>query len=408
MPYLNHPYENSFKELCASMPLFYLDVYEMREILKVQGRLADELRASTERVISNEFILLADEQTVALWEGMLHITYDKPMTLDERKAVIMGHICGYAHIGEPEIREIASLYTTSKVSVAFSKGVIYIDVEGVDLGFALSNFLDTLLKRIPAHLALKYFSTFTGYQIQPDIMRIGGTGSIFMEFPVPQEQDDYDFQNTTRVGGMASIEHNMAVPQAKDEYDLRSAARIGGTGAIGTNIAIPQAEDSFDFRRAARIGGTGAVETNMAIPAKPDDFRFEDKARIGGEGSIGTNMAIPQQEDAFEFRDAARIGGAGAVGSIMPVPQQEDHFEFQDSLRAGGAGAIGPSMPVPEQGDTFQFKDIIRAGGTGTTETSIPVPEQADDTRIKSKINAGGQNIGVTASLSVPEIEKEE
>ena len=65
-------------------------------------------------------------------------------------------------------------------------------------------------------------------------------------------------------------------------------------------------------------------------------------------------------------------------------------------------------MPVPEQGDTFQFKDIIRAGGTGTTETSIPVPEQADDTRIKSKINAGGQNIGVTASLSVPEIEKEE
>lgn len=195
MPYLSHPYENSFKELCASMPLFYLDVYEMREILKAQGRLADELRASTERVISNEFILLADEQTVTLWEDMLGITYDKPMTLDERKAVIMGHICGYAHIGEPEIREIASLYTKSKVSVAFRKGVIYIDIEGVDLGFALSNFLETLLKRIPAHLALKYFSTFTGYQIQPGMMRIGGAGSIFMEIPVPQAQDKYDYQN---------------------------------------------------------------------------------------------------------------------------------------------------------------------------------------------------------------------
>lgn len=266
MPYLNHPYENSFKELCASMPLFYLDVYEMREILKVQGRLADELRASTERVISNEFILLADEKTVSLWEGMLHITYDKPMTLDERKAVIMGHICGYAHIGEPEIREIASLYTTSKVSVAFSKGVIYIDVEGVDLGFDISNFLDTLLKRIPAHLALKYSSTFTGYQIQPDIIHVGGGVGVNPVIGIPEGTDRFSAaSDALHMGGAFGAETSIGIPEGETCFSAAAdTLHTRYTAGLHSSRPVPEDTAQAPATTILRTGGVCTIISNLS------------------------------------------------------------------------------------------------------------------------------------------------
>lgn len=153
MSYINPPYGDCFKELCAAMPLFYLDVYEMREILKAQGRLADGVVGATEQVLDNNFILLSDEPTVKKWEGMLKTSYDEPMTLGQRKNAIIGFVCGQEHIGEPEIRAIIAQYTPEAVTVAFALGVIYITIDGAVIGE--ETMLETLLRRIPAHLALK-------------------------------------------------------------------------------------------------------------------------------------------------------------------------------------------------------------------------------------------------------------
>lgn len=153
MSYLNPPYDDNFKELCAAMPLFYLDVFEMREILKTQGRLMDGVCESFELIIDNNFILTADEATIRLWEEALRLPRDTSLTLDQRKRVVIGYICGQGHIGEPEIREIVGQYTANSIAVAFSKGIITITIEGEIFGEA--SLLDTLLRRIPAHLALK-------------------------------------------------------------------------------------------------------------------------------------------------------------------------------------------------------------------------------------------------------------
>lgn len=153
MSYLNPPYDDNFKELCAAMPLFYLDVFEMREILKAQGRLMDGVCESFELIIDNNFILTADEATIRLWENALQLPRDSSLTLDQRKRVVIGYICGQGHIGEPEIREIVGQYTENSITVAFSKGIITITIEGEIFGE--TNLLDTLLRRIPAHLALK-------------------------------------------------------------------------------------------------------------------------------------------------------------------------------------------------------------------------------------------------------------
>lgn len=150
--YLNGPYDDNFKELCASMPLFYLDVFEMREILKAEGRLLDGVCDGFELILANNFILPADEPTIAKWEKALRIFYEEELTLDQRKQAVIAKITGYGHIGEPEIRAIIACYTAGAVSVAFARGVIYLVIEGEIPGEA--TLYTTLLDRIPAHLRL--------------------------------------------------------------------------------------------------------------------------------------------------------------------------------------------------------------------------------------------------------------
>lgn len=152
MSYLNPPYENNFKELCAAMPLFYLDVYEMREILKTEGRLLDGVCGSFETIIADNFISTADAATLRLWEAALGTTYEKTLTLEQRRSVVLARIIGNGHIGEPEIREIIGQYTDISPKVGFAKGIITIVI--YEEVFDEANMLDTLLRRIPAHLAL--------------------------------------------------------------------------------------------------------------------------------------------------------------------------------------------------------------------------------------------------------------
>lgn len=153
MSYLNPPYPNNFQELCAAMPIFYLDVFEMRAILRAQGRLLDGICDGVEQVVDFNFILTADEATIRMWEKALKITYKGRLTLDQRKRVVIGYIIGLGHIGEQEIRGIIGQYTSGHVDFDFMRGTITIVVEGEIPGE--DNLLETLLRRIPAHLWLK-------------------------------------------------------------------------------------------------------------------------------------------------------------------------------------------------------------------------------------------------------------
>lgn len=152
MSYLNPPYHNNFQELCAAMPIFYLDVFEMRAILRAQGRLLDGACAGLEEIVDANFILTANEATIRQWERVFKITYKSRLTLEQRRRVVIGYIIGFGHIGEPEIRAIIAQYTPNHVDFDFMRGLITIFIDGEV--FDEDNMLNTLLRRIPAHLGL--------------------------------------------------------------------------------------------------------------------------------------------------------------------------------------------------------------------------------------------------------------
>lgn len=152
MKFYEKYYKSNYEELIAHYPRFYRDVFEMVEILKAYGRIADGLEDSIEQAYLNNFILTADAETIKTWETVLHITYTEKLTLEQRKRVVIGRISGYGHIGEPEIRGIIANYTENSVALDFALGVIYVVIDGEI--FDETNLLNTLLGRIPAHLAL--------------------------------------------------------------------------------------------------------------------------------------------------------------------------------------------------------------------------------------------------------------
>lgn len=187
MKFYDKYFKSNYEELITYYPRYYRDVFEMVEILKAEGRIADELEAHIEQAYLNNFVLTADLETVKIWEKILNITYSKPLTLDQRKRVIIGRISGYGHIGEPEIRGVIANYTDNTVAVDFARGVIYIVINGEI--FDENNLLNTLLRRIPAHLALDMqIHIRRTFRQTLDISFGGATGSNFKLDPVGEDR----------------------------------------------------------------------------------------------------------------------------------------------------------------------------------------------------------------------------
>ena len=180
-------YKNNFEELITYYPRYYRDVFEMVEILKAFGRVADGLEANIEQTYLNNFILTADAETIRVWEEILEITYTRPLTLDQRKRVVIARLAGYGHIGEPEIRGIIANYTERAVAVDFQRGVVFITIEGEV--FDEMNLWDTLLRRIPAHLALNVkVHIQRSFRQRIDFHFGGATGAHFKLPPVGEDR----------------------------------------------------------------------------------------------------------------------------------------------------------------------------------------------------------------------------
>lgn len=155
MRLLERPYADSFKELCAHYPLFYLDVYEMREILKAEGRWLDSYADDADAMLANLFLLTADEATIELWEEALSITHADDLTLEQRRGVILAKFSGHRHFGAPEIREIVAPLIDGDITVTLVGGTIVVRVLQEGQGArAYKEARSTLIPKIPAHLAL--------------------------------------------------------------------------------------------------------------------------------------------------------------------------------------------------------------------------------------------------------------
>ena len=90
----NRYYQNNYEELITYYPLFYREIYEMKEILKAQGKLADDLEACIERILSDCFLDTADSGVITSYENILGIKSDLGKPLEERRRLVKAYLVG--------------------------------------------------------------------------------------------------------------------------------------------------------------------------------------------------------------------------------------------------------------------------------------------------------------------------
>lgn len=154
-------FANNYEELITYYPAFCQQVYEMREILKAQGRLVDGLESGIERAYLNNFIDYADTGTVGTLEGFLGMGYNRAKSLEARRAAIKAHFIGNGKVSASAIASIIKAYAEVSVDIelkardgaAGAGHSLCIQVGAdADKDIPVYDIIRELKKRVPCHI----------------------------------------------------------------------------------------------------------------------------------------------------------------------------------------------------------------------------------------------------------------
>ena len=167
MKFYDKYYANNFEELITYYPRFYRDVFEMVEILKAHGRIADEMEANIEQTYLNCFIDYADEETIEQLEKFLNIGLNKSRTLEERRRLVKSYFVGFGKVSASMLEEMIQSYTGASVDIKFEpfdeegNNMLYIHFQRGDEPTLYMSDINLLLsKKIPAHIQYQAAVTY--------------------------------------------------------------------------------------------------------------------------------------------------------------------------------------------------------------------------------------------------------
>lgn len=370
MSYLNPPYENSFKELCAAMPLFYLDVFEMREILKAQGHDLDSVGDALELIINNNYILTADEPTIKNWETFLGLVNPPDMTLEERRSQVAAMFYPASHIGEPEIKEIFKFFSAGSIDVSFLQGQIELAISlASDEVLSVAAFLQVLARKIPAHLSLHIvFQTKVGLHIgtrgRGFTYRSPMTGAVFTGV-WPQ-------RNTAP--GLADNALDVTSTTAKFLYNAPAAGtrpyRNTPAGIAQRTVQIDDTAEGFAYSAVpagtheagtipgqATVPGIDAREIRLTPEAKSFSYTFPVTGKVdaGSAPRRSSEAALANDEVSVEpyakgYSYAVPAAGRTQTGT---TPQREAGAAVESNTFFAAAEAKGFRYTVKLCGTSY-------------------------------------------------------
>ncbi|MCD7810354.1 MAG: YmfQ family protein [Ruminococcus sp.] len=148
-----------YDELITFYPRYYRDVFEMDAILRAEGGLADGAADGMNKMLMNNFIDGADEDTIYLFEKFLGLSLMRQRTLEERRRMTKSYFAGQGKVSATRIRELIYTYTGADTTCEFypfdSEGNNRLDVifeRGSEGAVYISDIYLLLSKMLPAHI----------------------------------------------------------------------------------------------------------------------------------------------------------------------------------------------------------------------------------------------------------------
>lgn len=284
MKFYEKYFGSNYEELITYYPRFYREVFEMVEILKAHGRIADEIEDNIEQTYLNAFIDYADEATIAKLEKFLMIGLNKSRTLEERMRLVKSYFVGFGKVSASMLEEMIQSYTGAAVESRFEpfddekNNMLYINFQRGDEPTLYMSDINLLLgKKIPAHIQWRAAVTYRfsigvgmrrsyfkyGYDLcgtKPDIAMLG---AIFNRATVVETKTSSH-----------TVTHHQSAETDELTGTLPDMASIGSlvavSGVIGADREVytndyktpsEEAQEAGEWPNAATLGNANGIDT---------------------------------------------------------------------------------------------------------------------------------------------------
>lgn len=153
-----YSYVNAYEQISSFYPRWYLDVYEMREIIRIESLVAENMQKAIDLILDNHFIDTINEEKASELEAYLHISNISDRTIEERRAIIKSYFLGRGKLSLSQIIAIVEALSGGNCIGSFLPGDSYgnnyirLKITDCDIKTMLVDIIATLQERIPAHL----------------------------------------------------------------------------------------------------------------------------------------------------------------------------------------------------------------------------------------------------------------
>lgn len=156
---------NAYEQISSFFPRWYLDIYEMKEIIKIEALVATNMEQAIDLILDNHFIDTLNEEKASELEAYLNISSVSDRSIEERRAIIKTYFLGRGKLSLSQIIAIVQALSGGKVTGSFlprdsvSNNYIRIQINNCDIKTMLVDIISALQERIPAHLWVELYYT---------------------------------------------------------------------------------------------------------------------------------------------------------------------------------------------------------------------------------------------------------
>lgn len=149
---------SAFEQISSMYPKWYLDIYEMKEIIRIEALLAEDMQRAIDLILDNHFIDTINEDKASELENYLGITGISNRPIEERRKIIKTYFLGRGKLSMAQIIAIVEALTDGECIGEFSvydtyyNNAIKLRISNCDIKNMLIDVINSLKERVPAHL----------------------------------------------------------------------------------------------------------------------------------------------------------------------------------------------------------------------------------------------------------------
>lgn len=423
MEIFNNRQRTGYEEIVSYGPRWWTEYREMDANYRFAGWTLDLMAYWLERIVNNQFPLLADEETIEMLERLLKIDPEEGSTLDERRRVVAMFLSGLGRkICRSVIIGMVKAYTGQDCDVYWDGENLVIAINhnnGIPIN--LSVLFRVLRRRLPAHIGwgiaivyvyevavekkrTNYLYSYDFSGTKPDITLHGDLNLVELAVEASRILDTADYRRAMEKGEIAGINPDIALHGQK--HDAASVVEEDKTTAKSdyrqskeTGELTGVAPDIGTHGKAHSIGAAVSESEKNAIYGHQQTGIKPDIATHGWKRNISSAVKQDEENTVYGIKQTGLDPGIALLGNKRDASvitrEEEDSIPYSIRQTKADGGPAGTAPDISTHGSAHNASAAVRE----TDDSSIYRIGQAGTSPDIS--SHGGQHSGITAETDV-------